>query len=108
MRVPFCSHTCSLNHHPPLPCQIHVQRVSCNRLERAQLLLPLRQRGRSPRVRRAFELVPLPPLHAAVFRRMLLMPPPPPLPHRNFKIFEAAPQNERGAPAKKPPPDYFL
>ncbi len=27
---------------------------------------------------------------------------------RNFKIFEAAPQNERGAPAKKPPPDYFL
>jgi serine/threonine-protein phosphatase 4 catalytic subunit len=29
-------------------------------------------------------------------------------PSRNFKIFEAAPQNERGAPAKKPPPDYFL
>jgi len=28
--------------------------------------------------------------------------------NRNFKIFEAAPQNERGAPAKKPPPDYFL
>jgi hypothetical protein len=30
--------------------------------------------------------------------------------HRNasFKIFEAAPQNERGVPQKKPAPDYFL
>lgn len=27
---------------------------------------------------------------------------------RSFKIFEAAPQKERGPPAKKPPPDYFL
>ena len=26
----------------------------------------------------------------------------------SFKIFEAAPQEARGAPAKKPPPDYFL
>lgn len=25
-----------------------------------------------------------------------------------YKIFEAAPQEERGAPTKKPPPDYFL
>ena len=37
----------------------------------------------------------------------LLIPTTPPF-FRNFKIFEAAPQNERGAPAKKPPPDYFL
>jgi len=30
--------------------------------------------------------------------------------HRNpkFKIFEAAPQEARGIPAKKPAPDYFL
>ena len=27
---------------------------------------------------------------------------------RNYKIFEAAPQEERGIPAKKPVPDYFL
>ena len=26
----------------------------------------------------------------------------------NFKLFEAAPQEARGVPAKKPPPDYFL
>jgi len=26
----------------------------------------------------------------------------------NFKLFEAAPANERGVPAKKPAPDYFL
>ena len=28
--------------------------------------------------------------------------------NRNFKIFEAAPQDARQPPAKKPPPDYFL
>jgi serine/threonine-protein phosphatase 4 catalytic subunit len=30
--------------------------------------------------------------------------------HRNqvFKIFDAAPQEARGIPAKKPAPDYFL
>ena len=28
--------------------------------------------------------------------------------HKNFKIFEAAPQEARGVPAKKPAPDYFL
>eukprot|EP00995_Heteronema_vittatum_P008666 NODE_389_length_1413_cov_102.555718_g287_i0.p2 GENE.NODE_389_length_1413_cov_102.555718_g287_i0~~NODE_389_length_1413_cov_102.555718_g287_i0.p2 ORF type:complete len:308 (-),score=81.65 NODE_389_length_1413_cov_102.555718_g287_i0:426-1349(-) len=28
--------------------------------------------------------------------------------NRNFKIFEAAPQDQRGIPAKKPAPDYFL
>ena len=27
---------------------------------------------------------------------------------KNFKIFEAAPQEVRGVPAKKPAPDYFL
>ena len=27
---------------------------------------------------------------------------------KNFKIFEAAPQEARGVPAKKPAPDYFL
>ncbi|KAJ2127781.1 Serine/threonine-protein phosphatase 4 catalytic subunit [Coemansia sp. RSA 921] len=26
----------------------------------------------------------------------------------SFKIFEAAPQEARGSPAKKPAPDYFL
>jgi len=28
--------------------------------------------------------------------------------NRNYKIFEAAPQEARGVPAKKPAPDYFL
>jgi len=28
--------------------------------------------------------------------------------NRNFKIFEAAPQDGRGVPAKQPTPDYFL
>lgn len=28
--------------------------------------------------------------------------------NRRFKVFEAAPQEARGIPAKKPPPDYFL
>mmetsp|Transcript_49910 Transcript_49910/g.166797 ORF Transcript_49910/g.166797 Transcript_49910/m.166797 type:complete len:309 (-) Transcript_49910:517-1443(-) len=28
--------------------------------------------------------------------------------NKNFKIFEAAPQDQRGVPAKKPAPDYFL
>ena len=28
--------------------------------------------------------------------------------NKNFKIFEAAPQDARGVPAKKPAPDYFL
>mmetsp|Transcript_5598 Transcript_5598/g.12430 ORF Transcript_5598/g.12430 Transcript_5598/m.12430 type:complete len:319 (+) Transcript_5598:100-1056(+) len=28
--------------------------------------------------------------------------------NRSFKIFDAAPQESRGVPAKKPPPDYFL
>lgn len=28
--------------------------------------------------------------------------------HRNYRIFEAAPQEVRGVPAKKPAPDYFL
>eukprot|EP00008_Paramoeba_atlantica_P009875 CAMPEP_0201478392 /NCGR_PEP_ID=MMETSP0151_2-20130828/3244_1 /ASSEMBLY_ACC=CAM_ASM_000257 /TAXON_ID=200890 /ORGANISM="Paramoeba atlantica, Strain 621/1 / CCAP 1560/9" /LENGTH=306 /DNA_ID=CAMNT_0047859455 /DNA_START=133 /DNA_END=1053 /DNA_ORIENTATION=+ len=28
--------------------------------------------------------------------------------NRKFKIFEAAPQDQRGAPAKRPTPDYFL
>ena len=27
---------------------------------------------------------------------------------KNYKIFEAAPQEARGVPAKKPAPDYFL
>ena len=27
---------------------------------------------------------------------------------KNFKIFEAAPAEQRGVPAKKPAPDYFL
>ncbi|KAL8462426.1 hypothetical protein ACS0TY_033449 [Phlomoides rotata] len=27
---------------------------------------------------------------------------------REFRVFEAAPQESRGAPAKKPPPEYFL
>ena len=27
---------------------------------------------------------------------------------RNFPIFEAAPQEQRGLPSKKPQPDYFL
>ncbi|KAM3396319.1 serine/threonine-protein phosphatase PP-X isozyme 2 [Capsicum galapagoense] len=27
---------------------------------------------------------------------------------KQFRVFEAAPQDSRGAPAKKPPPDYFL
>ena len=27
---------------------------------------------------------------------------------KSFKIFEAAPQESRGVPAKKPAPDYFL
>jgi serine/threonine-protein phosphatase 4 catalytic subunit len=27
---------------------------------------------------------------------------------RDFTIFEAAPQESRGIPAKKPQPDYFL
>ncbi|KAL0310974.1 UNVERIFIED_CONTAM: Serine/threonine-protein phosphatase PP-X isozyme 2 [Sesamum angustifolium] len=27
---------------------------------------------------------------------------------KEFRVFEAAPQESRGAPAKKPPPDYFL
>lgn len=27
---------------------------------------------------------------------------------RKIKIFEAAPQDARGVPAKKPAPDYFL
>jgi serine/threonine-protein phosphatase 4 catalytic subunit len=27
---------------------------------------------------------------------------------RSIEIFEAAPQDERGIPAKKPVPDYFL
>ena len=27
---------------------------------------------------------------------------------RNFKVFEAAPQEARGAPARKAAPDYFL
>lgn len=27
---------------------------------------------------------------------------------RSFKVFEAAPQETRGVPAKKPVPDYFL
>lgn len=27
---------------------------------------------------------------------------------RSFKVFEAAPQETRGVPAKKPAPDYFL
>jgi serine/threonine-protein phosphatase 4 catalytic subunit len=27
---------------------------------------------------------------------------------QNFKIFEAAPQDARGVPAKTPAPDYFL
>ena len=27
---------------------------------------------------------------------------------RDFTIFEAAPQETRGVPAKKPQPDYFL
>jgi len=27
---------------------------------------------------------------------------------KNFKIFEAAPQESRGLPAKTPQPDYFL
>ena len=26
----------------------------------------------------------------------------------DFKVFEAAPQDSRAAPSKKPPPDYFL
>jgi len=28
--------------------------------------------------------------------------------NKSFKIFEAAPQEVRGVPAKKPIPDYFL
>lgn len=28
--------------------------------------------------------------------------------NRNYKIFEAAPQEVRGVPTKKPIPDYFL
>ncbi|XP_031106475.1 serine/threonine-protein phosphatase PP-X isozyme 2 [Ipomoea triloba] len=28
--------------------------------------------------------------------------------NKQFRVFEAAPQESRGAPAKKPPPDYFL
>ncbi|CAK5108903.1 unnamed protein product [Meloidogyne enterolobii] len=28
--------------------------------------------------------------------------------NKDFTIFEAAPQDNRGAPAKKPQPDYFL
>jgi len=28
--------------------------------------------------------------------------------NKNYKIFEAAPQEARGVPAKKPAPDYFL
>ena len=28
--------------------------------------------------------------------------------NKDFTIFEAAPQENRGAPAKKPQPDYFL
>lgn len=28
--------------------------------------------------------------------------------HAHFKIFQAAPQNERGVPQKTPAPDYFL
>ncbi len=27
---------------------------------------------------------------------------------QSFKIFEAAPQDQRGVPAKHPTPDYFL
>lgn len=27
---------------------------------------------------------------------------------KNYKIFEAAPQESRSAPAKKPAPEYFL
>jgi hypothetical protein len=86
--------------------QVHVQRIPGHGVECAQLLLPLRQRGCSLGIRRAFEQVQRP---AGTVRflvqqmRDAFSPPP-----RNFKIFEAAPQNERGAPAKKPPPDYFL
>ncbi|KAI7744636.1 hypothetical protein M8C21_001245, partial [Ambrosia artemisiifolia] len=28
--------------------------------------------------------------------------------NKQFRVFKAAPQDSRGAPAKKPPPDYFL
>jgi len=28
--------------------------------------------------------------------------------NKNYRIFEAAPQEIRGVPAKKPAPDYFL
>ena len=28
--------------------------------------------------------------------------------NKNYKIFEAAPQDVRGLPSKKPAPDYFL
>jgi serine/threonine-protein phosphatase 4 catalytic subunit len=28
--------------------------------------------------------------------------------NKNYKLFEAAPQDARGLPAKKPTPDYFL
>ncbi|WOH02087.1 hypothetical protein DCAR_0521475 [Daucus carota subsp. sativus] len=28
--------------------------------------------------------------------------------NKKFRVFEAAPQESRGAPARKPPPDYFL
>jgi serine/threonine-protein phosphatase 4 catalytic subunit len=28
--------------------------------------------------------------------------------NKNFKVFEAAPPESRGIPAKKPAPDYFL
>jgi serine/threonine-protein phosphatase 4 catalytic subunit len=28
--------------------------------------------------------------------------------NKNFKVFDSAPQDKRGIPAKKPAPDYFL
>ena len=28
--------------------------------------------------------------------------------NKNYKLFRAAPQDSRGAPSKKPAPDYFL
>ena len=43
---------------PHSVCQVHVQRILGHCVERTQLLLSLRQRGRGLRIRRAFEQVP--------------------------------------------------
>ena len=120
--------------------QVDVRRVARDGVERAQLLLPMRQRGRDPRAGR--ELGPVSErerlrtsrreaearigdedthtARRALNARLLTIRPhlapdpharPRPCPRcarRQFKVYDAHPQDLRGAPTKKLTPDYFL